>query len=86
MSRALLIALTVYLIGYVICLIVTIPLVIWAVHEDEREERGDIEPDAPDLFGRAFLVSMIFSLIWFLFLPLYVLMLAEKITGRGGDD
>lgn len=86
MSRALLIALTVYLIGYVICLIVTIPLVIWAVHEDEREERGYIEPDTPDLFGRAFLVSMIFSLIWFLLLPLYVLMLAEKITGRGGDD
>lgn len=86
MSRALLIVLAVYLIGYVICLAITIPLIIWAVHEDEKEERGYREQDTPGLFGKAFIVSMFLSVIWFLLIPLYILMLAEKIAGRGEDD
>ena len=86
MSRALLIAVAVYLIGYLVCLIITPPLIVWAIHENEREERGYIEQDTPHLFGKALLLSMFLSLIWFLLIPLYILMLAEKITGRGEDD
>lgn len=86
MSKALLTAAAVYLIGYLVCMIITPPLIVWAIHEDEREERGYVEPDTPDLFGKVLLVSMIFSLIWFLFIPLYVLILAEKITGRDEDE
>lgn len=86
MSRALLIALVVYMVGYLVCMIITPPLIMWAIHEDEREERGYIEPDTPDLFGKAFLVAAFISLIWFLLIPLYILMLAEKIAGRGEDD
>lgn len=86
MNRALLIALAIYLIGYIICAVITTPLIVWAIHEDEREERGYIEQDTPDLFGKAILVSMFLSLIWFLLIPLYILVLAEKITGRGEDD
>lgn len=86
MSRALLIGGVVYLIGYLVCIIITPPLIIWAIHEDEREERGYIEPDTLDLFGRAFLVAAFISLIWFLLIPMYILVLAEKIAGRGEDD
>lgn len=86
MNRALLIILAVYLIGYVICLAITIPLIIWAVHEDEKEEGAYMEQDTPGLFGKAFIVSMFLSVIWFLLIPLYILMLAEKIAGRGEDD
>lgn len=81
MSRALLIGGVVYLIGYLVCIII-----IWAIHEDEREERGYIEPDTLDLFGRAFLAAAFISLIWFLLIPMYILVLAEKIAGRGEDD
>lgn len=86
MSKAILIVLVVYLIGYVICLVITTPLIIWAVHEDEREEGIYMEQDTPGLPGKAFIVSMFFSVIWFLLIPLYILMLAEKIAGRGEDD
>lgn len=86
MSRALLIAAVVYLVGYLVCMIITPPLIIWAIHEDEREERGYIEQDTPDLFSKALLASMLISIIWFIFIPLYVLMLAEKITGRDDKD
>ena len=86
MSRALLIVFVVYTVGYLVCMIITPPLIIWEIHEGEREERGYIEPDTPDLFGRALLASVLLSIIWFLLVPLYILMLAEKITGRGEED
>lgn len=86
MSRALLIVLAVYTVGYLVCMIITPPLIIWAIHEDEREERGYTEPDTLGLFGRALLASVLLSFVWFLVVPLYILMLAEKITGRGKDD
>lgn len=86
MNRTLLIALMVYFIGYLICAVITMPLIIWAVHEDEREEGIYREQETPELFGRAALMSILLSVIWFLLIPLYILMLAEKITGRGEDD
>ena len=86
MNKILLIVLTVYLIGYIICLVITTPLIVWAVHEDEREEGIYIEREAPRLIGRAFLVALFLSMIWFLLFPLYVLMLEEKIAERGEDD
>lgn len=86
MNKVLLIILAVYLIGYVICLAITTPLIVWAVHEDEREEGIYIEPKTSGLIGRAFLAALFLSVIWFLLFPLYVLMLAEKIAERGEDD
>lgn len=86
MNRVLFIALTVYLIGYLICVVITIPLIIWAVHEDEKEEGIYREGVTPDLFGRTVLVSILLSMLWFLLIPLYILVAAEKITGRGEDD
>lgn len=86
MNKILLIILVVYLIGYIICLAITTPLIVWAVHENEREEGIYIERETPGLIGRAFLVALFLSMIWFLLFPLYVLMLAEKIAKRGEDD
>lgn len=86
MNKILLIILAVYLIGYIICLAITTPLIVWAVHENEREEGIYIERETPGLIGRAFLVALFLSMIWFLLFPLYVLMLAEKIAERGEDD
>lgn len=86
MNKILLIILAVYLIGYIICLAITTPLIVWAVHENEREEGIYIERETPGLIGRAFLVALFLSMIWFLLFPLYVLMLAEKIAKRGEDD
>ena len=54
MNKILLIVLAVYLIGYIICLAITTPLIVWAVHEDEREEGIYIEPQTSGLIGRAF--------------------------------
>ena len=86
MNKVLLIILAVYLIGYVICLAITTPLIVWAVHEDERKEGIYIEPQTSGLIGRAFLAALFLSVIWFLLFPLYVLMLAEQIAERGEDD
>lgn len=51
------------------------------------EEEGYYEPmETPELFGKASLMAWIISTVWFLVLPLYVLMLAEKITGKDKDN
>ena len=42
--------------------------------------------ETPELFGKASLTAWIISTVWFLVLPLYVLMLAEKITGKDKDN
>lgn len=64
----------------------SIPLIMWAVRKNDEEE-GYYEPmETPELFGKASLTAWIISTVWFLVLPLYVLMLAEKITGKDKDN
>lgn len=85
MNKALLIAVTVYLVGYCICAVISVPLIMWAVRKNDEEEY--YEPmKTPELFGKASLTAWIISTVWFLVLPLYVLMLAEKITGKDKDN
>lgn len=63
-----------------------LPLIMWAVRKNDEEE-GYYEPmETPELFGKASLTAWIISTVWFLVLPLYVLMLAEKITGKDKDN
>lgn len=76
----------VYLTGYAICVLITTPLIIWAVHEDEREEGIYREPGSFGLLGKAVLTSIMLSLGWCLLFPLYILMLAEKIEDKEGKN
>lgn len=86
MNKALFIAVTVYLVGYCICAVISVPLIMWAARKNDEEE-GYYEPmKTPELFGKASLTAWIISTVWFLVLPLYVLMLAEKITGKDKDN
>ncbi len=86
MNRALLIALTIFLSGFLVCLVITVPLIAWALREDNREN-GIIpaRATAKDV-GAIMTVSIILSLAWVLMLPLYGLMLLEKIAGKDGKD
>lgn len=85
MNKVLLIAVTVYLVGFCVCAVISVPLIMWAVRKDDEE--GCYEPmKTPELFGKASLTAWIISTVWFLVLPLYVLMLAEKITGKDKDN
>ena len=86
MNKVLLIAVTVYLVGFCVCAVISVPLIMWAVRKNDEEE-GYYEPmETPELFGKASLKAWIISTVWFLVLPLYVLMLAEKITGKDKDN
>lgn len=86
MNKVLLIAVTVYLVGFCVCAVISVPLIMWAVRKNDEEE-GYYEPmETPELFGKASLTAWIISTVWFLVLPLYVLMLEEKITGKDKDN
>lgn len=86
MNRTLLIVLAVFLSGFLVCLVITVPLIAWALREDNREN-GIIpaRTTARDV-GAILVVSIILSLAWVLMLPLYGLMLLEKIAGKDGKD
>lgn len=87
MNRALLIALAIFLGGFLVCLVITIPLITWALREEDKEN-GIIpaRPAAGKDIGAILAVSIALSFIWVLLIPLYVLMLTEKIAGKGGKD
>lgn len=86
MNRALLIVLAVFLSGFLVCLVITVPLIAWALREDNREN-GIIpaKTTAKDI-GAILVVAIALSLAWVLMLPLYGLMLLEKIAGKDGKD
>lgn len=86
MNRALLIAMAILLGGFLVCLVITVPLIAWALCEEDKEN-GIIPAriTARDV-GAILVVSIILSLAWALMLPLYGLMLLEKIAGKGGKD
>ena len=84
MNRPLLIVLAVFLSGFLVCLVITVPLIAWALREDNREN-GIIpaKTTARDI-GAILVVAIALSLAWVLMLPLYGLMLLEKIAGKDG--
>lgn len=84
MNRTLLIVLAVFLNGFLVCLVITVPLIAWALREDNREN-GIIpaKTTARDI-GAILVVAIALSLAWVLMLPLYGLMLLEKIAGKDG--
>lgn len=86
MNRTLLIVLAVFLSGFLVCLVITVPLIAWALREDNREN-GIIpaKTTARDI-GAILVVAIALSLAWVLMLPLYGLMLLEKIAGKDGKD
>lgn len=86
MNRTLLIVLAVFLSGFLVCLVITVPLIAWALREDNREN-GIIpaKTTARDI-GAILVVAIVLSLAWVLMLPLYGLMLLEKIAGKDGKD
>lgn len=86
MNRTLLIVLAVFLSGFLVCLVITVPLIAWALREDNREN-GIIQAKttARDI-GAILVVAIALSLAWVLMLPLYGLMLLEKIAGKDGKD
>lgn len=86
MNRTLLIVLAVFLSGFLVCLVITVPLIAWALREDNREN-GIIpaKTTARDI-GAILAVAIALSLAWVLMLPLYGLMLLEKIEGKDGKD
>lgn len=84
MNRTLLIVLAIFLSGFLVCLVITVPLIAWALREDNRES-GIIpaKTTAKDI-GAILVVAIALSLAWVLMLPLYGLMLLEKIAGKDG--
>lgn len=86
MNRTLLIVLAVFLSGFLVCLVITVPLIAWALREDNREN-GIIPArmTARDI-GAILVVAIALSFAWVLMLPLYGLMLLEKIAGKDGKD
>lgn len=77
----------VFLIGFAVCLITSIPLVAWAVWFDDEESgimRDSQErlKDIPNII----LAAAVISIFWFLAMPLYISMLAEKIREKKGKD
>ena len=84
MNRTLLIVLAVFLSGFLVCLVITVPLIAWVLREDNRKN-GIIpaKTTAKDI-GAILVVAIALSLAWVLMLPLYGLMLLEKIAGKDG--
>lgn len=87
MNKAVAIALAIYLGGFVVCFIISIPLIAWALYYTDKEE--GVAPEKKNAardIAAILLIAFIFSIFWVLMIPLYVLILAEKITGREEDD
>lgn len=77
-------ALIIFLAGFGVCLMISIPLVAWAVRLEDEEngiikEKKERFRDMPKIVATAAALSM----FWFLSMPLYFLMLREKIKGKG---
>lgn len=75
----------VFLIGFIICLIVSIPLVAWAVWLDD-EENGNVKKSEERLkdLPKVVLAAAVLSVFWIFAMPLYISMLGEKIRGKRG--
>lgn len=86
MNRTLLIVLAVFLSGFLVCLVITVPLIAWALREDNRENGIIPAKTAARDIGAILVVAIVLSLAWVLMLPLYGLMLLEKIAGKDGKD
>lgn len=87
MNRAIIIAMAIFLSGFLVCLVITVPLIAWALREEDKENgvipaRSLQEKD----IGTILVVSIALSFAWVLLLPLYALMLVEKIAGKDGKD
>lgn len=87
MNRAIIIVMAIFLSGFLVCLVITVPLIAWALREEDKE--NGVIP-ARSLQGKGIgtilVVSIALSFAWVLLLPLYALMLAEKIAGKDGKD
>lgn len=87
MNKAAAIVVSVFFVGFLVCLVVTIPLLFWALRLED-EENGIAQGERKNIrdIGAVIIVAIVLSLVWVLMFPLYVLMLAEKIAGRGEDS
>ncbi|NBH83493.1 hypothetical protein D7X88_12755 [bacterium C-53] len=83
MNKAAYMALVVFCVGFLVCLAITIPLLFWALRLEDEENGIVPARKAGRDVGGVIIVAIVLSLVWVLMLPLYVLMLAEKIAGRG---
>lgn len=86
MNRALLIVLAVFLSGFLVCLVITVPLIAWALREDNRENGIIPAKTTVKDIGAILVAAIALSLAWVLMLPLYGLMLLEKIARKDGKD
>lgn len=82
MNKAAAIALAIYIGGFAVCFIISVPLITWALYYMDKEEGA--APEKKNVIrdiAAILLTALVFSVFW-VFIPLYVLILAEKITGR----
>lgn len=86
MSRILLVALAIFLGGFLVCFIISMPLIAWALREDNRENGIIQERITVRDVGTISVAAIVLSLLWVLVLPLYGLMLLETIAGKDGKD
>lgn len=86
MSRILLAALAIFLGGFLVCFIISMPLIAWALREDNRENGIIRERITVRDVGTISVAAIVLSLLWVLVLPLYGLMLLETIAGKDGKD
>lgn len=85
MNKVLFIALEIFLGGFLVCFIISMPLIAWALCEEDKENGITPVIQIKDI-GAILLVSAILSIGWVLLLPMYGLMLLEKIAGKDGKD
>ena len=81
MNRAVEITVAIFLIGFLLCLLISIPMTSWAILEEERETGIEAEHKIKGVL----LTAAVFSLFWVVMIPFYILILLEKLAGKGGD-
>ena len=58
MNKALLIIMAVYLVGFCVCVVISVPLIMWAVRKNDEEE-GYYEPmETPGAVREGFVNGM----------------------------
>lgn len=83
MNKALLIIMAVYLVGFCVCAVISVPLIMWAVRKNDEEE-GYYEPmETPELFGKASLTAWIISTVWFFGSSAVCLNAGRENNGKG---
>lgn len=82
MSKAAEVITTVYLVGFLVCFIISVPMTVWAIIQEERETQIETEHKIRGTIATA----AAFSLVWVVMIPFYLLILLEKIAGKGGDE